>query len=73
MLRIFEPLLVILTLLTGAIWLLDKLWLRSRRERQSGLLETREPVAVDYAKAFFPVLAVVLILRSALTVVRAMT
>ena len=64
MLRIFEPLLVILTLLTGAIWLLDKLWLRPRRERQSGLLETREPVAVDYAKAFFPVLAVVLILRS---------
>jgi signal peptidase I len=64
MLRIFEPLLVILTLLSGAVWLLDKLVLSKRRLARQGLEEAKEPVVVDYSKAFFPVLAVVLILRS---------
>jgi signal peptidase I len=60
----FEIILVTLTLLTGVIWLLDKLFFAKRRARADGLLdEAKEPVAVDYARAFFPVLAVVLILR----------
>lgn len=63
--RWFEIALVVLTLLSGLIWLLDKLFFAKRRARNAGLLdEGREPVIVDYAKAFFPVLAIVLILRS---------
>ena len=61
----FELLLVALTLLTGAIWLLDKLVLSKRRARADNLLDSaEEPVIVDYARAFFPVLALVLGLRS---------
>ena len=62
--RWFEIALVALTLFTGVVWLLDKLFLAKRRADRAGLLEPREPVVVDYAKAFFPVLAVVLGLRS---------
>ena len=63
--RWFEIALVVLTFLTGAIWLLDKLFLAGRRAQEAGLLdEGREPWYVDYAKAFFPVLAIVLVLRS---------
>ncbi len=61
----FEIVLVTLTLLTGLIWLLDRLFFAKRRARADGLLdENREPVIVDYARAFFPVLALVLMLRS---------
>ncbi|MEO8366011.1 MAG: signal peptidase I [Pseudoxanthomonas sp.] len=59
----FETILVVLTLLTGVISLLDKLFLAKRRAARNGLLD-EEPVLVDYSRAFFPVLAVVLILRS---------
>ena len=62
--RWFEIALVVLTLFTGAVWLLDKLFLSKRRLAHEGLVEAREPVVVDYSKAFFPVLAIVLILRS---------
>ena len=62
--RWFEIALVSLTFLTGLIWLLDKLFFAKRR-REGGLLaETTEPVVVDYSRAYFPVLAFVLILRS---------
>ncbi|GAB3383122.1 signal peptidase I [Lysobacter fragariae] len=61
----FETILVVLTLFTGLVWLLDKLFLAKRRAASAGLLdEGKEPVVVDYSKAFFPVLAIVLILRS---------
>ena len=59
----FETILVVLTLLTGIVWLLDKLFLAKRRAARNGLLD-EEPVLVDYSRAFFPVLAVVLVLRS---------
>lgn len=63
--RWFEIALVVLTFLSGLIWLLDKLFFASRRAENAGLLdEGREPWYVDYAKAFFPVLAIVLVLRS---------
>ncbi|MGO4220843.1 signal peptidase I [Lysobacter sp. TAF61] len=63
--RWFEIILVVLTLFSGLVWLLDKLWLAKRRAAREGLLDDgKEPVVVDYSKAFFPVLAVVLILRS---------
>src|SRR3546814_3828772 len=56
--RWFEIALVVLTLLSGLVWLLDNLFLAKRRAANAGLLdEGREPWYVDYAKAFFPVLA----------------
>lgn len=61
----FEIILVTLTLITGLVWLVDKLFLERRRLARTGLLEEgREPWVVDYSKAFFPVLAIVLVLRS---------
>ncbi len=64
MIQWFEKGLVLLTLFTGLVWLLDKLFLARRRMARAGLEEPKEPVVVDYSKAFFPVLAIVLILRS---------
>jgi signal peptidase I len=60
----FETALVVLTLFTGVVWLLDRLFFAKRRAARAGLLEAKEPVVVDYSRAFFPVLAVVLVLRS---------
>ena len=45
--------------ITGGIWLLDALWLK--RSRAPG---DREPMLVEYAKSFFPVILVVFGLRS---------
>jgi signal peptidase I len=59
----FELGLVVLTFATGLVWLLDKLFLAKRRAARDGLL-AEEPVVVDYSRAFFPVLALVLVLRS---------
>ena len=60
----FETILVVLTLATGLIWLLDRLFFAKRRTERAGLLDEKEPVLVDYSRAFFPVLAIVLGLRS---------
>ncbi|MFT3762766.1 MAG: signal peptidase I [Pseudoxanthomonas sp.] len=59
----FETILVVATLFTGVVWLLDKLFLAKRRAARGGLLD-EEPAVVDYSRAFFPVLAIVLVLRS---------
>lgn len=75
----FPLVLVVLTFATGLIWLADKLFLRERRlasarasspgtgqedEAVSGEEEPKEPYLVDLSRSFFPVLAIVLILRS---------
>ncbi|HEY9118240.1 MAG TPA: signal peptidase I [Marinobacter sp.] len=68
----FPLVLVVLTFATGLIWLLDRLLLRKRRLAAAGLApgeyeadqEPREPYLVDLSRSFFPVLAVVLVLRS---------
>ncbi|KGO98234.1 signal peptidase I [Novilysobacter defluvii] len=63
--RWFEIALVGLTLLTGLVWLLDRLVLARRRAAHRTLLDDDgEPWYVDYSRAFFPVLLVVLVLRS---------
>ena len=59
----FELGLVVLTFATGLVWLADKLFLARRRAARDGLL-AEEPALVDYSRAFFPVLALVLVLRS---------
>ncbi len=61
--KLFEFLLVVLTLASGLILLAEKLYFAKRRAQRAGLLDT-EPVVVDYARAFFPVLAIVLVVRS---------
>lgn len=73
----FAAILVLATGVTGGIWLFDALVLAPRRRRPLGasagkrsvlLGETerikREPVMVEYARSFFPVILVVLVLRS---------
>ena len=56
----FNLILVPLTLGLGLVWLLDKLTLKQRKTRGRG----KESVLVRWAYDFFPVLAVVLIVRS---------
>lgn len=65
----FPLILVSAVLITGAVWLLDLLWLApARRSRQTQLADAqealKEPVVVEYSKSFFPVLFIVLVLRS---------
>jgi len=76
----FALLLVVLTAVTGVVALLDQLFLRPRRkaratalaqaegsdaERQQRAQEAlREPVIVEYARSFFPVILIVLLFRS---------
>ncbi len=74
-----ETALVAGSALTGLIWLLDILWLRQRRpaaaavsgsigaESAEGVkapAQPHEPWYVEYSKSFFPVLIIVLVLRS---------
>lgn len=67
----FSALLVLLTLLSGFIWLVDAVFLAPGRraaiaESQARGDEKAEdvPVLVEYARSFFPVFLLVLILRS---------
>lgn len=76
----FALLLVILTFSTGIIWLLDRVFLASGRRRRAEALAAaggtdperqqraqeafREPVIVEYARSFFPVILIVLLFRS---------
>lgn len=56
----FEVVLVGAVLVSGIVWLLDHLLFAKQRETAQGT----EPVVVEYAKSFFPVLLVVMLLRS---------
>lgn len=61
----FETILVSLTLLSGLIWLIDRQVFAKRRAAiVAAGGDAREPVLVDYARSFFPILALVLGLRS---------
>lgn len=55
----FSLLMFILLLVTGAVWLLDRLFLKRRR----GAL-AQEPWPVEWARSFFPVILVVFLIRS---------
>lgn len=57
----FAALLVILTALSGLIWVLDALFFAGRRRARN---QEEEPRAVEYARSFFPVLLIVLVIRS---------
>jgi len=60
----FELVLVILTLVSGAIWALDKFFLAKKRNALAEETEVSEPVVIEYANSLFPVFLVVLLLRS---------
>lgn len=69
----FPTVLVVATFVTGVIWLLDAvIWApRRRAQAQSGgttgegaEASVKEPIIVEYAKSFFPIILIVLLIRS---------
>lgn len=65
----FSAVLLAIVAVTGLVWLIDVLFLRGQRAqaaRAAGLTATAvpEPGTVDYARSFFPVALIVLLLRS---------
>ncbi|MEK6805551.1 MAG: signal peptidase I [Pseudomonadota bacterium] len=61
----FATILAILTVVTGIGWALDKWWLGpARRAQLPAGVEDRPNSAIDFARSFFPVIALVLLLRS---------
>lgn len=66
----FALILVILAALSGIIWLIDALFFARRRRRAVAAAEAagseppHQPLAVEYARSFFPVILAVLIFRS---------
>ncbi|MBK8162375.1 MAG: signal peptidase I [Gammaproteobacteria bacterium] len=75
----FQAVMVLALLVTGLIWALDAYALRPRRERAAAALTQsggqdageeqlqrirKEPLLVEYARSFFPIILVVLVLRS---------
>ncbi len=60
----FALILVICTLVTGVIWLIDTLFFARRRSAARGGETGADPVLVEYAKSFFPILLLVVVLRS---------
>ena len=65
----FSAVLVLITVVTGLVWWLDHLFFARRRAaavKASGkdLASVTLPGTVDYARSFFPVAAVVLVLRA---------
>jgi signal peptidase I len=55
----FAAVLLLAAVITGLIWLFDARWARLRRTSDAA-----EPVVVDMARAFFPVIVVVFLIRS---------
>ena len=65
----FSLMLVVVGALSGLIWLGDLLFFAARRKRVAAAAGTpvdrvREPIAVEYARSFFPVIILVLVIRS---------
>lgn len=61
----FATLLASLTLATGIVWAMDKLWLGPRRRLTQAPGAVDKPNAViDFCRSFFPVIGLVLLLRS---------
>lgn len=75
----FATIMVIATIVTGIIWAVDIKWWKPKREQAAKDLEEtykgddkkeiventlKEPILVEYARSFFPVILIVLLLRS---------
>jgi signal peptidase I len=59
----FQAFMVLALLVSGIIWAADA-WFFAPRREQSLAGGGKEPVLVDYARSFFPVILIVLLLRS---------
>jgi signal peptidase I len=65
----FSLMLVVVGAVSGVIWALDQAFFVGRRRAAAAAVGTqpervREPVAVEYARSFFPVIILVLVIRS---------
>src|ERR1700688_4879706 len=65
----FSLMLVVVGTVSGLIWLLDQAFFASRRKQGAASAgspaeRVREPIAVEYARSFFPVIVLVLVIRS---------
>ena len=60
----FEFLLLILTAVTGLLWLADVLLFARLRQQTASSKVKKEPLVIEYSRAFFPVLIAVLVLRA---------
>jgi signal peptidase I len=65
----FSLMLVVVGAVSGAIWALDQAFFARRRRAAAVKAGTpaervREPIAVEYARSFFPVIILVLVIRS---------
>ncbi|HQU16535.1 MAG: signal peptidase I [Chromatiales bacterium 21-64-14] len=64
----FAAFLMAAAVITGAIWAVDAFIWAPRRRGQlgdgAGASSSREPLLVEYARAFFPIIVIVLLLRS---------
>jgi signal peptidase I len=62
----FSAILLGLTVVFGVVWGLDRLFFYKQRKAKAAAAGTdvREPVVVDWARSLFPVVLVVLLLRS---------
>ncbi len=62
----FEKILLLLTLITGSVWVYDRLVLRPRRiaQAQSQGLPAAEPAWLEYSAGLFPVIFLVFFVRS---------
>ncbi|MEP6884941.1 MAG: signal peptidase I [Gammaproteobacteria bacterium] len=65
----FSLMLVVVGAISGLIWAADQVFFARRRKRNAAAAGTapervREPIAVEYARSFFPVIVLVLVIRS---------
>jgi signal peptidase I len=65
----FSLMLVVVGAISGVIWVLDWAFFARRRKQGAAAAGTppervREPIAVEYARSFFPVIVLVLVIRS---------
>jgi signal peptidase I len=67
----FSVVLVVAAAVTGIVWLLDAVWLRKRRQTLAASLGRpaddpafAQPSSAEYARSFFPVIIIVLVIRS---------
>lgn len=61
----FSFILVLATLVTGLVWAVDAWVFKPRRLASAGPASPpREPVIVEYARSFFPIILIVLLIRS---------
>lgn len=55
----FALILFVLSMITGALWALDRLYMRRRREK-----DVPEPIWVEWGASFFPILIAIFLLRA---------